>query len=140
MKNIIIIIILLFSLGCSKPLYYENIKKMNEEIKNSNHIIYLVTYGHDLSQEIYLTIYDKQNNKVYYVDKKNKNEFNINKISDSLDPSFKFEFNNFINNQCDILTNKGIKSSMSGAYSNSLIYEIKDKKIRKCEYRPFYTE
>ncbi len=121
------------------------LKKMRDELKNTNHILYYYSPDSSFSSnKFWFTIYDVDN-KIYYSlenNDLNNKQIDLIKKTDNLDdPSdgyALFVFNNYINNNCELIKNKG-NVNISGARTYEAIYEIDltNKENKYCYFKNF---
>ncbi|TPD69789.1 hypothetical protein FJA49_07735 [Flavobacterium microcysteis] len=118
------------------------LKKMRNELKNTNHILYYYSPDPSFSSnKFWFIIYDVDN-KVYY--NIENNDFNNKQIdliekTDKLSEKFAlFVFNNYMNNNCELLKSKG-NVNISGVRTYEAIYEINltNKENKHCYFKNF---
>lgn len=120
------------------------LKKMRNELKNTNHILYYNSPNSSFSSnKFWFTIYDVDN-KVYYSLENNdsyKKQIDLIEKKDNLSDKFAlYIFNNYMNNNCELLKNKG-NVNISGVRTYEAIYEINltNKENKHCYFKNFIS-
>jgi hypothetical protein len=116
--------------------------KLKKELTKTNHIIYL--YSPDASftsKKHWFIIYDVENKIYYYIENKDSNpkKIEIVKVSNNLkDNYYRFIFDNFLENKCEILKQRG-DIKLSGVRTYKAIYEVnlESKKNKCCYFKNF---
>ncbi len=118
------------------------LEELKFKLKETNHIIYYSVPDNSLfSKKYWFVVYDVENKKYYYLQNSSHEPKKINIIEDvdmQKDQNVSFVFDNYLNNRCDVLKNKGNKS-LSGIRSYEVIYEVdlKSNESKKCYFKNF---
>lgn len=117
-------------------------KKLKKELVNSNHIIYFNHPSSSLIEKKYWFVVYDIDNQIYYElesSETNKKRIELIKRSDTLTNNYyRYILNNYINDKCDILKQKG-NTKLSGVRTYEAIYEVnlESKENRSCYFRNF---
>lgn len=115
--------------------------KLKKELIKTNHIIYLYSSDSFTSKKYWFIIYDVENNIYYNIENKDNNPKNIEIVevnNDLKDNYYRFIFDNFLENKCEILKQRG-NIKLSGVRTYKAIYEVnlETKKNKSCYFRNF---